>query len=89
MVKAPLLYDAQAPNIMQLVPLFKNKATTAEKLVGKLRNEAEEYRKEKKRNTLSGIHKLVKFEPVSYHASVFLLQYDCFMNIVRFLWYHT
>ena len=57
MVKAPLLFDAQKPDTMQLVPLFKNKATTAEKLVGKLRQEAEEYRKEKKRNTLSGIHK--------------------------------
>ena len=34
---------------------------TGEKLVGKLRQEAEEYRKEKKRNTLSGIHKWVKW----------------------------
>ncbi len=43
--------------VLQLVPLFKNKSTTAEKLVGKLRQEAEELRKEKKRNTISGIHK--------------------------------
>ena len=56
-VRTPLLYDARRPDQMELVPLFRNKPVSAQKLVGKLRQEAEEHRKEKKRNTLSGIHK--------------------------------
>lgn len=43
--------------VLQLTPLFKMKEVTASKLVAKLRQEAEEFRKEKKRNTLSGVHK--------------------------------
>lgn len=43
--------------IFQIIPLFKHKEVTGEKLVEDLRHEAEEQRKEKKRNTVSGIHK--------------------------------
>ena len=39
------------------MPLFKQKAVSGEKLFQDLRDEAEELRKEKKRNTFSGIHK--------------------------------
>ena len=39
------------------MPLFKQKEVSADKLVAKLRLEADELRKEKKRNTFSGIHK--------------------------------
>jgi hypothetical protein len=43
--------------VLQIVPLFKHKEVSGEKLVEDLRKEAEELRKEKKRNTFSGIHK--------------------------------
>jgi phenylalanyl-tRNA synthetase beta subunit len=56
-INSPLAYTAKKPQEMKLTPLFKMKETTAQKLVGKLRQEAEELRKEKKRNTYSGIHK--------------------------------
>ena len=41
------------------MPLFKHKAVSGEKLFEDLRREADELRKEKKRNTFSGIHKYV------------------------------
>jgi len=41
----------------QIMPLFKQKEVSGEKLFEDLRREAEEVRKEKKRNTFSGIHK--------------------------------
>ena len=44
---------------LQLVPLFKQKEVTAQQLVVKLWKEAEELRREKKRSTISGIHKSV------------------------------
>ena len=43
----------------QITPLRKKTEKTAASLVAYLRREAEELRKEKKRNTLSGIHKYV------------------------------
>ncbi|CAL1533774.1 unnamed protein product [Lymnaea stagnalis] len=57
LVKAPLVYDANLPHTIQITPLFKTKITTAEALMKELRNEAEAFRREKKRSTLSGIHK--------------------------------
>ncbi|XP_033747381.1 leucine-rich repeat-containing protein 47-like [Pecten maximus] len=55
-VKRPLTYEAMFPHDLKIVPLFKKKEVTGEKLVADLRKEAEDYRREKKRNTLSGIH---------------------------------
>jgi hypothetical protein len=52
---------------IQLIPLGKHAEVTAEKLVRKLQQEAEELRKEKKRNTVSGIHKYAPF--FSQHGS--------------------
>ncbi|CAG0886773.1 unnamed protein product [Cyprideis torosa] len=51
-----LLYDAGEPGSITLVPLNRQKETTAEELFGTLQKEAEHIRKEKKRNTYSGIH---------------------------------
>ena len=45
--------------VLQLVPLGKLKETSADKLMLRLRQEAEALRREKKRNTPSGIHKSV------------------------------
>lgn len=45
---------------MKLTPLFKMKEITADKLVARMRREAEELRKEKKRNTISGVHKYLE-----------------------------
>jgi len=56
-IKSPLCYDAKSPEVISLIPLFKSKEITADKLVSKLKQEAEEKRKEAKRNTISGIHK--------------------------------
>ncbi|CAG5120834.1 unnamed protein product [Candidula unifasciata] len=56
-VKGPLVYDAVLPHLIQITPLFKTKVTTAEALMKELREQAEAFRKEKKRSTLSGIHK--------------------------------
>ncbi|KAL4223455.1 RNA binding [Mactra antiquata] len=56
-VKNPLRYDAMFPELLQIVPLFKHKEVSGQKLVDDLRKEADELRKEKKRNTFSGIHK--------------------------------
>ena len=43
--------------VFQIVPLFKHKPVSGEKLFEDLRREADELRKEKKRNVFSGIHK--------------------------------
>ena len=43
----------------QLVPLLKKTEKSAAALMSQLRKEAQELRKEKKRNTVSGIHKCV------------------------------
>lgn len=43
--------------VTKVRPLFKMKEVSALKMVSKLRQEAEELRKEKKRSTISGIHK--------------------------------
>lgn len=45
--------------VFQLVPLLKRNEKSAAALMSQLRKEAQELRKEKKRNTISGIHKFV------------------------------
>ena len=51
-----LIYTAMEPKSLQIRPLGKKQDFSAEHLVNHLREEAEAYRKEKKRNTISGIH---------------------------------
>ncbi|XP_070561179.1 leucine-rich repeat-containing protein 47-like isoform X1 [Ptychodera flava] len=60
LVKGPLYYDALPPTQVLLTPLGKKKEITAESLVKQLWEEAETLRKEKKRNTVSGIHKYLE-----------------------------
>ncbi|XP_077998440.1 leucine-rich repeat-containing protein 47-like [Glandiceps talaboti] len=60
LVKSPLYYDALLPTQIALTPLGKKKDITADKLVKQLWEEAEALRKEKKRNTVSGIHKYLE-----------------------------
>ena len=56
--KGNLRYTAKAPGDLKIIPLHKTKEFDAETLVTHLKNEAEAYRKEKKRNTLSGVHQV-------------------------------
>ncbi|ELT93616.1 hypothetical protein CAPTEDRAFT_180705 [Capitella teleta] len=59
-IKLPLVYSAKAPAAMKLIPLGKRNEVSAVQLVGRLRQEAEELRKEKKRSSISGIHKYLE-----------------------------
>ncbi|XP_054768806.2 leucine-rich repeat-containing protein 47-like [Lytechinus pictus] len=56
-IKGPLTYEGKSPSSIELTPLGKTKAVTAESLMKQLNQEADELRKELKRNTVSGIHK--------------------------------
>ncbi|KAK3084742.1 hypothetical protein FSP39_018200 [Pinctada imbricata] len=60
LVKHPLTYDAKFPQLLLIKPLSKNKEVSGERLVRNLMKEAEDFRKEKKRNTLSGIHQYLE-----------------------------
>ncbi|KAM3921847.1 leucine-rich repeat-containing protein 47 [Leptodactylus fuscus] len=55
-VKGPLLYDARPPKEFKIVPLNR-KEINAKELVRQLQFEAEEQRKQKKRQNVSGLHK--------------------------------
>lgn len=62
-----LLYDARPPEKIMVMPLNRKKALTAAELYTQLNEEADAIRKEKKKNTYSGIHKylyLLKDKPV-------------------------
>lgn len=52
-----LTYDARPPERLHLNPLGSSTSYTAAQLYAKLRAEAEQLRKEKKRNVYSGIHR--------------------------------
>lgn len=56
-VKGPLKFDAQFPPLLMIVPLSKQKEVSGETLVEDLMKEAEQLRREKKRSSVSGIHK--------------------------------
>ncbi|XP_014461270.3 leucine-rich repeat-containing protein 47 [Alligator mississippiensis] len=56
LIKGPLLYDAQPPNDLKIIPLGR-KEIKAKDLVRQLQLEAEEQRKQKKRQNISGLHK--------------------------------
>jgi len=58
-VKGPLRYSTMKPDMLKIEPLTGGKPVSAEKLVERLMKEAENARKEKKRNQFSGIHQYV------------------------------
>ncbi|KAF3430535.1 hypothetical protein E2986_03961 [Frieseomelitta varia] len=52
-----LTYTAKLPNELEIKPLMRNKVYTGSALFQQLQTEADNLRKEKKRNVYSGIHK--------------------------------
>jgi len=50
-------FDGKVPTRFKLIPLGRTKEVTGMELYRSLNEEADQYRKEKKRNTISGIHK--------------------------------
>ncbi|KAJ9578384.1 hypothetical protein L9F63_005390, partial [Diploptera punctata] len=72
-VPGNLIYTAYPPNEVKIIPLGRCKQVTGLELFSNLQKEAENLRKEKKRNVYSGIHKylhLLEGKPV----------YPCLMN---------
>ncbi|XP_044134194.1 leucine-rich repeat-containing protein 47-like [Bufo gargarizans] len=59
LVKGPLLYDARPPKEFTIVPLNR-KEINAKELVRQLQLEAEEQRKQKKRQNVSGLHRYLR-----------------------------
>lgn len=55
-VPGKIIYTAKTPDSLHIQPLNQSKAFSAPALVQHLRDQAEAVRKEKKRNTFSGIH---------------------------------
>jgi hypothetical protein len=60
-VKSNLIYDADLPDKIELVPLGRKYPLKASEFYEKLTDEAEAERKQKKRNQISGIFKYVCF----------------------------
>ncbi|MBN3317964.1 LRC47 protein, partial [Atractosteus spatula] len=59
LVKGPLLYDARPPKTLKIVPLGRKEMKAAD-LVRQLQLEAEEQRKQKRRQNVSGLHKYLQ-----------------------------
>ncbi|NXI45405.1 LRC47 protein, partial [Galbula dea] len=59
LIKAPLTYDVRPPDELKIVPLGR-KETKAKDLLRQLQLEAEEQRKQKKRQNISGLHKYLQ-----------------------------
>ncbi|XP_008572792.1 PREDICTED: leucine-rich repeat-containing protein 47, partial [Galeopterus variegatus] len=55
-VRGPLVYGARAPQDLKIIPLGRREAK-AKELVRQLQLEADEQRKQKKRQTVSGLHR--------------------------------
>ncbi|XP_074190313.1 leucine-rich repeat-containing protein 47 [Rhinolophus sinicus] len=55
-VRGPLLYTARPPQDLQIVPLGRREVK-AQDLIRQLQLEAEEHRKQRKRQTVSGLHR--------------------------------
>lgn len=58
--KSDIVYTGKLPTELKIIPLGQGKMVDSQTLVNHLKNEAEAYRKEKKRNTVSGIHQYLK-----------------------------
>uniref|UniRef100_A0A8C3PQ08 Leucine rich repeat containing 47 n=1 Tax=Calidris pygmaea TaxID=425635 RepID=A0A8C3PQ08_9CHAR len=59
LIKGPLLYDVQPPDELKVTPLGR-KEIKAKDLLRQLQLEAEEQRKQKKRQNVSGLHKYLQ-----------------------------
>ncbi|XP_058849103.1 leucine-rich repeat-containing protein 47 isoform X2 [Acipenser ruthenus] len=59
LVKGPLLYDARSPKTLKIIPLGRKEIKAAD-LVRQLQLEAEEQRKQRKRQNVSGLHKYLQ-----------------------------
>ncbi|XP_039419961.1 leucine-rich repeat-containing protein 47 [Corvus cornix cornix] len=59
LIKAPLTYDVQPPDALKIMPLGR-KEIKAKDLLRQLQLEAEEQRKQKKRQNVSGLHKYLQ-----------------------------
>ncbi|GCB63742.1 hypothetical protein scyTo_0013240 [Scyliorhinus torazame] len=59
LVKGPLLYDARPSHSLKITPLGKKEIKAAD-LVRQLQMEADEQRKQKKRQNISGLHKYLQ-----------------------------
>ncbi|CAH1982481.1 unnamed protein product [Acanthoscelides obtectus] len=68
-----LVYTTSPPNELVIKPLNKNGMVTGAELFGKLQTEANNLRKEKKRNVYSGIHKYL-------YLIEGKVQYPCLLN---------
>ncbi|XP_076453331.1 leucine-rich repeat-containing protein 47-like [Babylonia areolata] len=60
LVKGPLVYTSRPPAEIMITPLFKSKETSAADYYKSMQQEAEAQRKEKKRSTVSGVHKYLE-----------------------------
>ncbi|XP_028848341.1 leucine-rich repeat-containing protein 47 [Denticeps clupeoides] len=59
LLRGPLLYDARAPDLLKIVPLGR-KEMKAVDLLRHLRQEADEQRKQRKRQNVSGLHRYLQ-----------------------------
>nr|XP_060610115.1 leucine-rich repeat-containing protein 47-like [Anolis sagrei ordinatus] len=59
LVKGPLLYDVRPPDDLKITPLGR-KEVKAKDLLRQLQSEAEEQRKQKKRQNISGLHRYLQ-----------------------------
>ncbi|XP_053137488.1 leucine-rich repeat-containing protein 47 [Hemicordylus capensis] len=59
LIKGPLLYDVRPPDDLKIVPLGR-KEIKAKDLLRQLQSEAEEQRKQKRRQNISGLHKYLQ-----------------------------
>ncbi|KAF1399738.1 Leucine-rich repeat-containing protein 47, partial [Spheniscus magellanicus] len=59
LIKGPLVYDVQPPDELKIMPLGR-KEIKAKDLLRQLQSEAEEQRKQKKRQNVSGLHKYLQ-----------------------------
>ncbi|KAJ8016676.1 hypothetical protein DPEC_G00009720 [Dallia pectoralis] len=58
-LKGPLVYDARPPSMLKIVPLGRKEMTAVE-LMRQLQLEAEDQRKQRKRQNVSGLHKYLQ-----------------------------
>ncbi|KFQ23951.1 Leucine-rich repeat-containing protein 47, partial [Mesitornis unicolor] len=59
LIRGPLMYDVQPPDQLKITPLGR-KEIKAKDLLRQLQSEAEEQRKQKKRQNVSGLHKYLQ-----------------------------
>lgn len=59
LLKAPLIYDVKSPTQLKIAPLGRREMTAVE-LIRHLQLEADELRKQKKRQNVSGLHKYLQ-----------------------------